>query len=424
MQVNVRCYQSRGMRGLRVVAAGWANTQRCCATTLLGWQTTSYDQTRPSPGQQPSLGRPHDRARPRVLRAADQPAVAALPVDRLCRQPRAGQRDRRPRAGRAVRPPQRGERGHPYGPEPAVGAAVRGRRPARRARDRVRALRLRRRDRGLRQPVARPGRQLAPPHPGRLRALRERARAGDGRARSRQPPVRAERARAGAERLPYDGHAGRVEARRGDRRARLDLRAAGRDRAGPRLQRHRARRRDRRARARRGAAHPGGREGVTAMMPFRLDEIDIKILQHLQREARISNVELANRVGLSPAPCLRRVKALEDAGVIRKYVALLDPRALNLNVTVLVQVSLGRQVAERFRILEEAILERPEVLECYVTTGPSDFLMRVVVQDVAAYEQFQREFLSRIESVAATNSSFALKQVKYFTEFPLSSALV
>jgi DNA-binding Lrp family transcriptional regulator len=157
---------------------------------------------------------------------------------------------------------------------------------------------------------------------------------------------------------------------------------------------------------------------------MQLDEIDIKILQHLQREARISNVELADRVGLSPAPCLRRVRALERAGVIRKYVALLDPRALNLNVTVLVQVSLDRQVAERFQVFEQAILDRPEVLECDVTTGPSDFLLRIVVKDVAAYEQFQREFLSRIESVSSTNSSFALKQVKYFTEFPLSEALV
>lgn len=160
------------------------------------------------------------------------------------------------------------------------------------------------------------------------------------------------------------------------------------------------------------------------MPPLRLDEIDIKILEHLQREARISNVELANRVGLSPAPCLRRVRALEEAGIIRKYVALLDPRALNLNVTVLVQVSLDRQVAERFRIFEEAILGRPEVLECDVTTGPSDFLLRIVVKDVAAYEQFQREFLSRIDSVSSTNSSFALKQVKYFTEFPLAAALI
>lgn len=159
------------------------------------------------------------------------------------------------------------------------------------------------------------------------------------------------------------------------------------------------------------------------MQPMKLDEIDVKILQHLQREARISNVELANRVGLSPAPCLRRVRALEEAGVIRKYVALLDPRALNLNVTVLVQVSLDRQVAERFQMFEQAIRERPEVLECDVLTGPSDFLLRVVVKDVAAYEQFQRDFLSRIDSVSSTNSSFALKQVKYYTELPLTEVL-
>ena len=159
------------------------------------------------------------------------------------------------------------------------------------------------------------------------------------------------------------------------------------------------------------------------MQPMKLDEIDVKILHHLQREARISNVELANRVGLSPAPCLRRVRSLEEAGVIRKYVALVDPRALNLNVTVLVQVSLDRQVAERFQMFEHAIRDRPEVLECDVTTGPSDFLLRVVVKDVAAYEQFQREFLSRIESVSSTNSSFALKQVKYYTELPLTEAL-
>ena len=103
--------------------------------------------------------------------------------------------------------------------------------------------------------------------------------------------------------------------------------------------------------------------------------------------------------------------------------ALVDPRALNLNVTVLVQVSLDRQVAERFQMFEHAIRDRPEVLECDVTTGPSDFLLRVVVKDVAAYEQFQREFLSRIESVSSTNSSFALKQVKYYTELPLTEAL-
>lgn len=170
-------------------------------------------------------------------------------------------------------------------------------------------------------------------------------------------------------------------------------------------------------------ADPGQEQTTRPMHTMKLDEIDIKILHHLQREARISNVELANRVGLSPAPCLRRVRALEESGVIRKYVALLDPRALNLNVTVLVQVSLDRQVAERFQMFEQAVRERPEVLECDVLTGPSDFLLRVLVKDVAAYEQFQRDFLSRIESVSSTNSSFALKQVKYFTELPLIEAI-
>jgi len=152
---------------------------------------------------------------------------------------------------------------------------------------------------------------------------------------------------------------------------------------------------------------------------MQLDEIDIRILRHLQQNARMSNVELAGLVGLSPAPCLRRVKALEVGGVIQRYVALLNPRAIGFNVTVLVQVSLDRQVAERFQFFEQAVMERPEVLECDVTTGPSDFVMRVVVQDVAAYERFQREFLSRIEGVSSTNSSFALKPVKYRTEFPL-----
>ena len=153
----------------------------------------------------------------------------------------------------------------------------------------------------------------------------------------------------------------------------------------------------------------------------RLDEIDIRILAQLQREGRIPNTELANKVGLSSAPCFRRVKSLEQARVIRRYVALLDPASLGLNVTVLVRVSLDRQVADRFQIFEDAVRDRPEVLECWVTTGPSDFLMRVVVKDVEAYEAFQREFLSRIPSVASTESSFALKQVKFQTEFSLSA---
>jgi DNA-binding Lrp family transcriptional regulator len=151
-----------------------------------------------------------------------------------------------------------------------------------------------------------------------------------------------------------------------------------------------------------------------------LDAIDLKILEHLQQNARISNVDLAEAVGLSPAPCLRRVRALEEAGVIRRYLALVDQTALNIGVTVFVQVTLDLQVEGRLEIFENAIMSRPEVLECYLMTGDADYLLRVVVPDVPAYERFLRDTLTRIESAAGIKSSFALKQVKYFTGLPLN----
>jgi Lrp/AsnC family transcriptional regulator, leucine-responsive regulatory protein len=150
-----------------------------------------------------------------------------------------------------------------------------------------------------------------------------------------------------------------------------------------------------------------------------LDEIDRKILRHLQEEARISNADLADRVGLSPAPCLRRVRTLEEGRVIRKYVTLLDPAAVNLGVTVFVQISLDLQVEDRLEIFERAVMRRPEVLECYLMTGDADYLVRVVVPDVAAYERFLKDTLTRIEGVAGIKSSFALKQVKYSTVLPI-----
>jgi len=157
-------------------------------------------------------------------------------------------------------------------------------------------------------------------------------------------------------------------------------------------------------------------------MSVKLDEIDIRILNRLQDDARVSNVELAEAVGLSPAPCLRRVRALEEAGVIRRYVTLLDPSAVSLNVTVFVQITLDLQVEGRLEIFEQAIMRRPEVLECYLMTGDADYLLRVVVPDVAAYERFLRDALTRIESAAGIKSSFALKQVKYSTALPLATA--
>jgi Lrp/AsnC family leucine-responsive transcriptional regulator len=150
-----------------------------------------------------------------------------------------------------------------------------------------------------------------------------------------------------------------------------------------------------------------------------LDEIDCRILDNLQENARISNVDLARRVGLSAAPCLRRLRALEESGVVRRYVALLDPHTVNLGLTVWIKVRLDLQVAKRFDLFEQNIMRRPEVLECYLLTGEADYLVRAVVADVGAYERFLKESLSRIEGVVSTNSSFGLKITKYSTALPL-----
>jgi DNA-binding Lrp family transcriptional regulator len=158
------------------------------------------------------------------------------------------------------------------------------------------------------------------------------------------------------------------------------------------------------------------------MSSRRLDEIDYAILSQLQEEARVSNVDLADRVGLSPAPCLRRVQSLEKDGIIGRYVTLLNPNAVDCGVTVFVQISLDLQVEGRLEAFEQAILGRREVLECYLMTGDADYLIRVVVPDVAAYERFLKDSLTRVEGVAGIKSSFALRQVKYSTALPLPGA--
>jgi len=166
-------------------------------------------------------------------------------------------------------------------------------------------------------------------------------------------------------------------------------------------------------------------EAVLCAIQLRImDEIDLKIVSLLQTDARITNADLADKVGLSPAPCLRRVRALEQRGVIKKYVALLDPGAVNLGVTVFIQITLDLQVERRLEVFERAIMRRPEVLECFLMTGDSDYLLRVVVPDVAAYERFLKQSLTRLEGVASIKSSFALKQVKYSTVLPLDSTIV
>ena len=150
-----------------------------------------------------------------------------------------------------------------------------------------------------------------------------------------------------------------------------------------------------------------------------LDEIDSRILQVLQENARISNVDLADAVGISPSPCWRRVRELEQSGVIDRYVTLVRPSTVGLPVSVFIQVSLEKQVEAALEEFEAAVLARPEVMECYLMTGDADYLLRVVLSDLEAYERFLLDHLTRIPCVASIKSSFALKQVKYRTALPV-----
>lgn len=155
------------------------------------------------------------------------------------------------------------------------------------------------------------------------------------------------------------------------------------------------------------------------MPQIELDAIDRKILETLQKDARVSNVDLSEQVHLSPSPCLRRVKRLESEGTIRSYVTLLDPAEVGLPVSVFVQVSLERQVDDALENFEREIVTRPEVMECYLMTGDSDYLLRVVAPDLESFQKFLLEHLTRIPGVASIKSSFALKQVSYRTALPL-----
>jgi Lrp/AsnC family transcriptional regulator, leucine-responsive regulatory protein len=155
---------------------------------------------------------------------------------------------------------------------------------------------------------------------------------------------------------------------------------------------------------------------------MKLDTIDLRILDQLQHDGSLSNVELAKRVNLSPSPCLARVKALEANGVIQRYVALASASALGLGLTVFISISLKAQSRATLAVFETAIAQTTEVMECYLMTGDSDYLLRVVVTDMAALERFILERLSPIPGVEKIRSSFALKQVRYKTALPLPAA--
>ena len=156
--------------------------------------------------------------------------------------------------------------------------------------------------------------------------------------------------------------------------------------------------------------------------PRRLDRIDIGILNQLQQNARMTNAELARSVNLSPTPCFNRVRALEKLGLFKQQVTLLDPELLGLSINVFIQVSLEKQVEDGLRRFEEAIAERPEVMECYLMTGDADYLLRVVMPDMRTLERFILEHLTKIPGISNIRSSFALKQVRYKTALPLPSS--
>ena len=152
------------------------------------------------------------------------------------------------------------------------------------------------------------------------------------------------------------------------------------------------------------------------------DATDIRILKELQQDGSLSNVELARRVHLSPSPCLNRVKALEAAGVIQRYVALANPKALGLDLNVFINISLKEQSKQALAAFEERIAEHEEVMECYLMTGDSDYLIRVAVADIAALERFILDQLTPIPGIEKIRTSFTLKQVRYKTALPLPGA--
>lgn len=154
-------------------------------------------------------------------------------------------------------------------------------------------------------------------------------------------------------------------------------------------------------------------------MPISIDPIDVHILAVLQEDAGISNTDLAEKVGLSPAPCWRRVKRLEDTSVIDRRVTLLNPQALGLAIIVYASVKLTHHNADALSHFESAVLAFPEVTECYTVSGGMDFLLRVVTTGMRSYEIFLREQILRMPGVSEVHSRFVVTQVKHTTALPL-----
>jgi Lrp/AsnC family leucine-responsive transcriptional regulator len=158
---------------------------------------------------------------------------------------------------------------------------------------------------------------------------------------------------------------------------------------------------------------------VAKTSKIELSAIDRKILRALQEDGRMTVQAIADGVGLSASPCLRRIRQMERAGIIAGYSATVDQKAVGLPVSVFISIKLERQRARELDAFAAAIGEWPEVMECYLMTGQFDFLLRVVCADLEAYEHFLRERLTQVEGVASIESSFSLGQVKYSRVLPL-----
>ena len=151
-----------------------------------------------------------------------------------------------------------------------------------------------------------------------------------------------------------------------------------------------------------------------------IDRLDRRILEEMQKDGSISNLELAEKVGLSPSPCSRRVKQLEESGIINRTVTLLNPDKLNLKLTAIIQVSMDRHTPDRFECFEETLADCPEVISCSLITGQAaDYMIEVLVPDMDGYQAFLLGKLTRIPGVTGVHSSFVLRKIIDRTEIPL-----
>lgn len=152
---------------------------------------------------------------------------------------------------------------------------------------------------------------------------------------------------------------------------------------------------------------------------FKLDEIDRRILRQLQKDGRMPNNVLAEKVGLSPSPCLRRVKMLEESGAIDRYVAILNPAVIGLGLTIFARIWLKSQDAATVDHFANEVKQMPEVVECHLMAGDCDYLLRIVTPSLEAYRKFQIDYLTRIEGVQSIKTEIPMQKIKQTTEIPL-----